>query len=75
MPPNRRAIRQRALPLAMLAVGLCLLLAGALISTTLLLPGVFYLAIALRGFRVAHARERLNQENEVDPSGASRSSA
>lgn len=74
---ERPAIRRRALPLTMLAVGVCLLLMGGFVAPTLLIPGAFYICIGLRGLYVTRQREREARHNsgQVDTNGASRSSA
>lgn len=69
------AIKRRALPLAMLAVGLCLLTAGILSEPTLLIPSALYLLIGIRGMRVMRARAHQQHANEPNASSASRSSA
>ncbi|NND45262.1 MAG: hypothetical protein HKN58_08055 [Xanthomonadales bacterium] len=71
---DRPAIRRRALPLTMLAVGVCLLLTGGFVAPTLLIPGAFYICIGLRGLYVTRQRESAS-ESEFENNGASGYSA
>jgi len=56
----------------MIAVSLCLLVTGWLFAMTLLIPGVFYLVIGLRGLGRMRA---IDHERRDTTDGASRSHA
>lgn len=72
---DRPAIRRYVLPLAMLAVGLCLIVAGIIETATLLIPGALYIFMGLRGLRVQRARGAQNNGGQADVKGARRSNA